>query len=134
MVLFSCRGGFCPLSPAVTIPVDSHHPHFLSLFPQKEPFAWTETPRITSCQVEKRIGIRHVSLLMFKLPLCLTFRLRDSKLLCTIFGQSRMNSIQMKTCVRGRPTGGVSRQLNVYLLSQETQKQSEEGDWKEVIF
>lgn len=38
-------------------------------------------------------------------------------------GKAGWIPIQIETCVRGRPTGGVSRQLNVYLLSHETQKQ-----------
>lgn len=105
MLLFSSRGGgFCPLSPAVTIPVDSHHPRFLLLFPTEGAVCtgWNPTHPVPS-------------LLMSKPPLCLTFRLalpvsdsRDSKLLCTIFGQNRMNSNSSSKRVREDGQQGAS--------------------------
>lgn len=121
MVLFFLQGGFCPLGPAVTLPVESHNPLFLFLFPQKEPFAWTETLHITFCQVEKCISIIKVSLLMLKLSLCLTFHLSDASV-CDSWLKASSHHFwakqedfpsSSKTCVSGRPTGGVSRQLNV---------------------
>ena len=96
----SLQEGFCPLSPAVTIPVDSHSPHFLCLFPQKEPFAWTETAHhITSCQVERCIAAETCHCWCLNCPSgsplasqTLVSEIHDSKLLGTIFGQSRMIS------------------------------------------
>lgn len=78
MVLFSCRGGFWPLSPAVTIPMVPPAPRF-------PPILFTY---ITSCQVEEQKK-KNVLLWLLALntPAC------DSGLLGTIFGQSRLNSI-----------------------------------------
>lgn len=96
----SLQEGFCPLSPAVTIPVDSHSPHCLCLFPQKEPFAWTEAAHhITSCQVERCIAAETCHCWCLNCPSgsplnsqTLVSEIHDSKLLGTIFGQSRMIS------------------------------------------
>lgn len=96
--LFSCRGGYWPLNPAAQDPVDSapgtppHLHHFLS--------SWASIKKKSS----SRLWALNTA--------------SDSRVLCTIFGQSRIVfHLRFERLCRWQPTGGTSQQLYVSLPS-----------------
>ncbi len=127
MVLFSCREDSAPSA------LRSHslwiHTTLIFFF-----FSHRRSRlhrRITSCLVEKGVSIMNVSLLMFKLSLCLTFCLSEAGV-CNSWLKASLHHFWAKQDdsppvhhirswkrVWGQPTGGVSSQLNVYPLSLE---------------
>lgn len=105
MVLFSCRGGFWPLSPAVTIPMDPTPPR-----PRFPPILFT---CITSCRVEEQKELVPLCLLALNTPASVSGAPWHH-----FWAEQIKFHFSFEHACHQQPTGGISRQLYMHLGSQ----------------